>query len=305
MNSSKQNLLLKSASYFAVFNGIIIFLLKLYGYTHTYSASLFASLVDAGLDITSSFLNMIALRLALLPPDENHRFGHEKIQDLAAFGQGVFFVASSIFVLGSSVYKLGHDNDVTNPELGLVVMGISTFLTILLISYQTFVLSCAQSSLIKIDRFHYLSDLLTNLAVIISLYFSFSYKFVDGLVGVLISFYLIHGSYSIIQESLHHLLDEEASDEDKAKIIDILKKYKSQKQIMAMHDLKTRIAGNKYFIQFHIELDGNLKLHAIHAITENIEQDIIKIFPVAEIIIHQDPVGVDEDTPYRDELVSS
>ncbi len=303
MNTDKQNLILKTATYFAVVNGFSIFFIKLYGYINTHSTSLFASLVDAGLDITASILNMIALRLALMPPDENHRFGHEKIQDLAAFGQGVFFIASSLFVAATSTLKLKEHGEIINPESGIMIMLISTCMTLLLVSFQTYALSIANSSLVKIDRLHYLTDIFTNFVVILSIYFSASYWFIDGIAGIIISLYLFYGAYKIITEALHHLLDEEATQEDKDKIIDVLREYKAQKQIIAMHDLRTRIAGSKYFIQFHIELDGNFKLYDSHSITENIEVDILKVFPGAHIIIHQDPSGIDEDTPYRDELV--
>ncbi|MDX1916628.1 MAG: cation diffusion facilitator family transporter [Rickettsiaceae bacterium] len=302
MDSGKQNLLLKVTTYFAVLNGVIILILKLYGYVNTNSSAIFASLVDAALDITSSLMNMFALRFALVPPDANHRFGHDKIQDLAAFAQGIFFIISGLFVLVVSIYKSSYHQEMTSSEIGINTILISTILNLCLVAFQTYVLNKVKSPLIHVDRFHYLTDILTNIVVIISLYLSSSYAFLDSFMGIGIAIYIIHGAYSIIHEALHHLLDEEAPDTDKHQIIEVLKKYKSLNQIIAVHDLKTRIAGNKYFIQFHVELDGNLKLYETHAITENIEKDIIKIFPGSQIIIHQDPVGVDEDTPYRDEL---
>ncbi|MDX1923939.1 MAG: cation diffusion facilitator family transporter [Rickettsiaceae bacterium] len=302
MDINKQNLLLKSASYFAVANGALIFVMKLYGYAETNSASVFASVVDSGLDITSSILNMLALRFALVPPDENHRFGHEKIQDLAVFGQGIFFIASSFFVVANSFYKLKSHSEVTNPESGLIVIFLSTILTFSLVLYQTYVLSKVKSSIIKADKLHYLTDLLSNIVVAISIYFSASYWYIDGIFGILIAIYLFWGAYEIMREGLCNLLDQEVDEKDKAKIIKILMKYKARREIIAIHDLKTRMAANKLFIQFHVEFDGNMKLYDSHIITEKIEKDILKIFPVAQIIIHQDPSGIDEDTPFRDEL---
>ena len=68
----------------------IICVIKVYGWMATGSVAVFAALIDSLLDLTSSIINMIALRLALVPPDHNHRFGHNKIEDLAVFGQSIF-----------------------------------------------------------------------------------------------------------------------------------------------------------------------------------------------------------------------
>ncbi|MDX2050740.1 MAG: cation diffusion facilitator family transporter [Rickettsiaceae bacterium] len=302
MKLENKKLLLKSSSYLSVVCGFVVFIIKLYGYLNTGSMSIFASLIDAGLDTTSSVLNMFALQFALTPPDENHRFGHEKIQDLAVFGQGVFFIASSIFVLFSAIMKLTHGKEVVNIESGLYVMMTTTIISILLVSYQTYVLSIAESNIIKADKLHYLTDLLTNITVMISLSISASYWFIDDVLGILIALYMGISAYKLMKEALRNLLDEECSEQDKEKIINILKKYKKRGEIKAIHDLKTRMAGQKYFIQFHVELDGNMKLYMSHEITENIERDIVKKLPGAEVIIHQDPTGIDEATPYRNEL---
>jgi len=69
-----------------------------------------------------------------------------------------------------------------------------------------------------------------------------------------------------------------------------------------LHDLKTRRAANKPFIQFHIELDGSINLYNAHEITEKIMDEISKVFIGAEIIIHQDPEGIEEDVQYRESL---
>ena len=83
--------LIKSASYASVIMAIIIMLVKAYAWTETTSQSILASLIDSCLDITSSAINLIAIKVALRPPDDNHRFGHDKFQDLAIFSQSIFF----------------------------------------------------------------------------------------------------------------------------------------------------------------------------------------------------------------------
>ena len=77
--SAEKSQLLKKAQYFSVATAAIICVIKAYSWIATDSVAVFASLIDSLLDVSSSFINMLALRLALVPPDHNHRFGHNKI----------------------------------------------------------------------------------------------------------------------------------------------------------------------------------------------------------------------------------
>ena len=94
-------------------------------------------------------------------------------------------------------------------------------------------------------------------------------------------------SFSLFRDAIRNLADEEFVDEDRDKIIAIVKNYSDVKGI---HELKTRSAGSKPFIQFHLELNGELSLNKAHTISDEISEKILKLFPNAEIIIHQDPV---------------
>ena len=95
----ERDLLIKRASYASIITGVIILIIKIFGWIKSDSIALFASLVDSLLDITSSCINAIAIQIALSPPDNDHRFGHNKVQDLAIFGQSVFFISSGAFTM--------------------------------------------------------------------------------------------------------------------------------------------------------------------------------------------------------------
>lgn len=291
--------LIKSASYLSISTAIIIMAVKMYGWLYTESQSIFASLVDSMLDISASFINLIAIRVSMLPPDDNHRFGHEKFEDLAVFSQSMFFFASCLFILFSSCKALFLVETVENNELGMNVMYLCIFLTFMLVSYQSFVVHKTKSVIIAADKLHYFSDFLTNIAVVITLHLSKDYWFIDPIAGILIALYIIRGSYVLCRNAIRNLADEEFPPEDKQKVLDIVRKHNEARGV---HELKTRYAGNKPFIQFHLEMDASLSLRAAHTIAETIEAEIIKEFPLAEVIIHQDPEGEETDVKYREEI---
>lgn len=285
--SVTNNQLIKSASYASVVTAIIIMIVKSYGWLSTDSQSILASLIDSLLDVTSSAINLVAVRVALTPPDNNHRFGHEKFQDLAIFAQSGFFFISSLAILYSSFKALYLKQIPENSELGADVMYICIFFTLVLVIYQTYVFNKTQSKIIAADKLHYFSDFLTNIAVVVSLYLSNSFWYLDALMGVFIALYIMKGSVSLFREAIRNLSDEEFDSDQRNKIIEIIKNCPDVK---GFHDLKTRFAGNKPFIQLHLELEGSLSLYKAHDISEHVEQKIRSEFSKAEVTIHQDPV---------------
>lgn len=288
----KQNqLLIKSASRASVIIAGCILVVKFYGWLATDSQSIQASLVDSFLDISSSLINLIAITIALTPPDDNHRFGHEKFQDLAIFSQSIFFFSSCLFILYSSAKSLYLGQVAVNHFAGISSMYICIFLTFLLVSFQSFVIKRTSSKIIQADRIHYFSDFLANLAVIISLYISDSIWYLDAIAGIIIAIYIAFSSYKLFREAIKNLSDEEFLPTEREKIIALISEFSEAK---GLHELKTRSAGNKSFIQFHLELDKNLTLAAAHQISDRIAAKLEQYHPKAEIIIHQDPEGLEK-----------
>lgn len=294
-NVNDNKFLIKSASYASVSVAIIIMIIKSYGWAATDSQSMLASLVDSCLDITSSLINLVAIRVALLPPDHNHRFGHDKFQDLAIFSQSIFFFASCLFTLFSSSKALYLNSAPENLDVGTNTMYACICLTLILVSYQSYVIKKTRSKVIEADKLHYFADFLTNIAVLLSLYFSYKFHYIDAIAGIGISLYIMHASYGLFRDAIRNLSDEEFADEERDEIIKIIKKFPQAKGV---HELKTRYAGNKPFIQFHLEMDGNLSLIEAHDISHKISDELVKNFPEAEIIIHQDPEGIEENVQY-------
>ena len=296
----KDEILIKGASYLSVLTAIAILLIKVYGWFVTESQSLLASLVDTILDISSSSINLIALLISLKPPDNNHRFGHEKFQDLAIFSQAIFFFASSLFTLSSAVKALLNHSIVENTDIGVEMMYICVVLTFILISYQWYVVKRTKSRLIAMDMMHYSSDLVTNFVVIGCI--SFSTKemwYIDPIFGIFISLYIAFNSLKFFKQAIRNLADEEFSQEDKQKILDIIGKHSS---IIGVHELKTRYAANKPFIQCHLEMEGNTSLFEAYIVKNRICAEILLLFHGGEVTICQEPTGSHKKAHYYEHI---
>ncbi len=299
MTTSEHQNLIKSASYVSFILAAFILFIKSYGWIVTDSQSILASLIDAILDISSSFINLIAIRFALQPPDYHHRFGHEKIQDLAIFSQSVFFCVSGLFICFYSIKSLIDKSVPSNIESGINVMYLCIILTFILVAYQTYVIKKTSSEIIKVDKLHYFTDLLTNIAVIFSINLTTRFWFIDSLFGIGISLYIIYASYALFRKALKNLIDEELAEKDRRKIISIISSFK---EVKGIHEMKTRYAASKPFIQCHIEMDADMSLYNSHYHSDQICSALLLEFPEAEIIIHLDPYGYEEKVNYREKI---
>lgn len=280
--------LMRQATLFSVAVAVIMVALKLAAWILTGSVALLSTLIDSTLDGLSALVNFLAVRHALQPADDDHRFGHAKAEPLAGLAQSAFIAGSALFLIGEAAQRLFEPDAVNNAMFGIVVMVIAIVVTLALVLFQNFVVKRTGSLAISADHLHYLGDLAMNGAVIISLVISaqFGVTLADPLFAIGIGAYLIWGAWKIGGTSYDQLMDKEFPDDLRLKIETICL---AQPGIRGVHDLRTRRAGLAEFIQVHVTMDPEINLRRAHHISEGVEEALRSAFPAADVIIHQDP----------------
>ncbi|WP_417217458.1 cation diffusion facilitator family transporter [Alcanivorax sp.] len=286
----REHRLLLMAGLASVLTALILIAAKAIAWLMTGSVSLLASLVDSVMDSLASLINFFAIRYSLVPADEEHRFGHGKAEALAGLGQAVFIAGSSVFLIHQSVAKLMDPQPISENGAGVAVMLFSIVLTFGLLLIQKYVVRETGSTAIEADSLHYLSDLAVNVGIIVVLVVSqFGYLWLDGVVGLVIAIFILFSAWHIAYESAQLLLDREIPGEVREVITAIVADHP---QALGFHDLRTRQSGRTQFIQLHVDMDQNLTLLQAHDLATRIETRIQEAFPMADVIIHQDPVAV-------------
>ena len=288
--------LMRFATYASVLVAFSLILAKVVAFVLTGSMAMLATVVDSCLDLLASLVNMFSVRQATLPADRNHRFGHGKFEPLAGIGQSTFVFGSGLFLMVASLGKLGKGYEIEHIGVGIGVMLFSIVMTGFLLLVQAHVVKKTKSVAIAADKAHYTGDLMINFSVIVSLFAAeyFNFYYVDIVFALLIAVYLMHTSFAIFKDSLMMLTDAELPDKDRAKIVDVILKTKG---VQGVHDVRTRSSGDKLFVQCHIEIDGKLTLAKAHKIGDDVEDAIMRVFPNAEVLVHQDPYGLKEEHP--------
>ncbi len=294
--ASDTGALMRRAAWASLAVSLLLTALKLAAFLFTNSVAMLASFADSAMDLFTSTLNLVAIASALQPADREHRFGHGKAEPLAGMAQFAFIAGSAVFLTIEGLDRLLHPQPIANPGPALAVMAVSIAAAIALIAYQNRVVRRTGSVAVHADLQHYWGDLASNFGVVIAIGCTqwLGWTKADPLIALAVAATLVWTGYSVFRASYDQLMDRELPDVDRAKIKAVVMAHPD---VRALHDLRTRSAGVHTFIQLHIELDPQIRLLRAHEISDAVEAELCAQFPHAEVIIHQDPAGIEMQAP--------
>ncbi|GFM67522.1 iron transporter [Pseudomonas cichorii] len=254
------------------------------------SVSLLAGLTDSLLDGAASFLNLLAVHYALRPADEDHRYGHGKAEALSGMAQALFIAVSAGLIAFQAIQRIQHPEPLGAAGLGIAVMVLSLVLTLALLWLQHKVIKETGSAAIRADSLHYRSDLLLNFSILLALTLTlFGWQQLDAYFGLGIAVYILWSAFQIARETVSVLMDEELPTDVSQHMLELACGVPG---VLGAHDLRTRISGNRWFVQLHLELPGSLTLSVAHALCDQVENAIHQQYPKAEVLVHADPQEV-------------
>lgn len=300
--TTRDERLLRLATGASLTVAVVLLALKGVAWWQTGSVALLASLVDSLMDAGASCINLLAVRYALAPADQSHRFGHGKAEALAGLGQSLLILASGIYLVVEAIQRLLQPEPLTQLPLGIMVIAISVVVTTALVLLQRWVVKQTRSTAIHADSLHYRMDLLTNTSVLLVLglmALGVNLPWLDPALALGIAAYTLMTVRSIFRTAVDELLDRELPSEVRESMLQIVRQHP---EVHGVHDVRTRRAGRTDFVEVHLELSADLPLWRAHAIGDAVEHNLRQHWPGADIVIHHDPVGVKEYV--RDEALA-
>jgi len=278
-----------SAGLASVAVALLLVALKLWALAATGALSVAASLTDSTLDLIASLAGLAGIVYAARPPDEDHSFGHSSAEDLVSLGQALLVTASAAAIGWAAVGRLGEPQPLSGERTGVAVMAVSVLVTAGLVLWQGRVERRTGSKIVAADRLHYLADLLPALGAMAALvaWGRFGIAWLDPAVAFATCLALVTGAGRIGIAAWNALMDRAAAPGLVAKVERIVAAYPGVK---GYHDLRTRTAGERVFVQVHLELDGDQSLREAHAISAGVRRALLGAIRNADVIIHQDPV---------------
>ena len=254
------------------------------------SISMLAGLTDSLLDGVTSFLNLLAVHYALRPADDDHRYGHGKAESLAGMAQALFIAVSAVLIAFQAIERLKNPEPIDAPWIGIGVIVFSLVMTVALLALQHRVVKATGSNAVHADSLHYRSDLLLNGSILVALVMaSFGWPQLDAWFGLGIAAYILWSAVQIARQSFSVLMDEELPTEVSERMLALAC---SVPGVLGAHDLRTRISGNIWYVQLHLELPGELSLSVAHGLSDRAAEAIESVYPQAEVLVHADPQEV-------------
>ena len=297
--------LTQRAAIASVTMALLLLMAKVWASVATDSTAMLGSLADTALDVIASLVTLAGVRIAALPADDDHRFGHGKAEALVALGQTVLIAASAIGIGWRALHRLVEGAPTTNAELGIAVSLAAMVGTLLLLAYQRRVIARTGSIAIRTDNIHYKSDLFLNGAVIAALVLDqwLGLRGADAAFGVVIAAWLLWGAWRAAGDSVNQLMDKEWPEEKRAAFIAAAAEYP---ELKGMHDVRTRTSGAHDFVQFHVWVPENWTVREAHDRLDLVEEQLQARFPGTEILMHLDPEGhTDRETLLPSHLTES
>jgi ferrous-iron efflux pump FieF len=233
-----------------------------------------------------------AIVYAARPADEDHAFGHTSAEDLAALAQATFITVAAVVIGWGAIDRLlsPEPSRLAAEGWGMAVMLVSIVLTLALVWWQGRVARATGNRVVAADRLHYLGDLVPSIGAIVALWASgrFGMGSVDSVIALGAALFMVLGALRIGKAAWDALMDRAADPAILAGIAAIARDWPG---VRGFHDLKTRTAGSRIFVNLHIELDGDLPLRDAHAIGASLRREILRVYPQTDVIIHKDVFG--------------
>ncbi|CCA91032.1 cation diffusion facilitator family transporter [Novosphingobium sp. PP1Y] len=284
----------RSAALASISAALFLLALKSWAAWSTGSIAMLGSLADTTLDLVASMATLLGVWIASQPADDKHRFGHGKAEAIAALFQILLISISALGIAARAIEEFLSGGRVEAADMGIGVSAVAIVVTFALLSWQRYVIRKTKSLAIHTDSVHYQSDLLLNVAVIAALVLDqyAGLRGADPVFGLGIALWLGWGAWNASKAVLNQLMDHEWPEEKKQRVLELIA---HNPDISGVHDLRTRVSGNKHFVQFHVWVDANMTVRQAHRVMDDIEATIHAEFPDVEILIHTDPDGlVDE-----------
>ena len=281
--------LMRLASLASMSVAIVLVAAKVAAWLLTDSVAMLSSLIDSALDLVSSLITFLAIRQALVPADEEHRFGHGKAEALAGVAQAGLIAASAGGLVLTVIDRFLHPRALQEEATGVAVSGLAIVLTLALMAFQGYVVRRTKSLAITADRAHYTTDFVTNIAVGLGIVATtrLNEPLIDLAVALGVAVYLVISAWTIGRTSIDVLMDRELPEQDRRRILDIVHRHPG---VRSVHDLRTRSSGLTQFIQLHVVLHPNMSLGRAHVMGDTIQAAIEEAYPQAEVILHIDPL---------------
>lgn len=281
--------LLKRAANLSLAANIFLFIIKTIAGIISNSIAVISDAINSLTDIVSSAAIMYSVKVSLKKPDDDHQFGHNAAQPIAVFVIALFTAIVAINLIQASISRILNPNE--HHEINALVYSIliiTIVVKLVMSRYQSKVGKTYRSPGLKASAVDSLNDVLaSSLSIVGVIGVQLGLQYIDGIAGILISFFILKSGYEIAKENIDYLMGKAADDQ---LILEIANRAMNIDGVVGMNDLRSHYVGNKFHIEIHIEVDKHMTTEHSHEVGKDVQQAIESIEEIQKAFVHIDPV---------------
>ncbi len=290
----------KLAGFFGVISNLILFVIKLFAGIISASISIIADSINNLSDMASSIITLVGFKLASVPADKEHPYGHERIEYITGLVVSIIilFVGGSLFK--TSIEKMINytNSPIANSAIyiSIIILSVSIIIKLWQAFFNYKIGKTINSLALKATSKDSLNDCISTSTLLIGniiLLFIKDIPFsLDGLLGIIVSIFIIVSGIKLVKETIDPLIGVSINDDFVKKIIT---RIKEEPKVLGYHDIVCHMYGpTKCFMTLHVEVDAREKMLVVHDVIDNLERIIKEEYGV-DLTIHMDPIEIDND----------
>jgi cation diffusion facilitator family transporter len=279
----------RSAALSVASNSALI-LLKLVVGTITGSVAILTEAVHSSIDLVASIVAFFSVRKAEEPADESHRYGHEKIENLAAAIEAILILVGSGAIAFEAIRHLVNHGRVQKLGLGIAVIAVSMLVNIAISTLVARGARATDSPALSGDAAHLRTDALTSLAVLLGLALVAitGAQWVDPAVALAVAAAVVVTGVRLLARSSRVLVDEALPGDEVAAIRDAIERF-AGRGVVGYHELRTRRAGSRRYVDLHVQFRAGTSLESAHRTAHELQDEVSSSLHGADVLIHLEP----------------
>lgn len=287
--------------YFAILAALVTLGMKVTAYLLTGSVGLFSDAAESVVNLLTSVAALTSLWYSAKPVDATHTYGHEKIEYFSSGLEGVLVTGAAVGIGGYAVRRLIFQERLENLAIGTLVALAASLVNLAVAQWLLRVGRRHQSIVLEADGQHLMTDVWTSVALVggLGLVYLTDIQALDPILAIAMALNILRTGISLIVRSFNGLMDHSLPPDEQAVVRKAVEKCLSPH--MAYHALRTRQAGARRFVDFHLLVPGPATVRAAHTEAHRIEQAIVAALPGVEVTIHIEPI--EEKASYQDSPV--
>jgi cation diffusion facilitator family transporter len=255
------------------------------------SVAIISEALHSGSDLLAAVIAFLAVRRAAQPPDDRHRYGHEKVENLSGVVEALLIIAAAVVIIVEAVHKLIDGVHIDHIWLGVAVMTASGIVNLIVSRAVLYpVARRTQSAALEADAAHLMTDVYTSFGVAVGLLLvqMTGREWIDPVAAMAVAGLIVHTGYSLVVGSTRVLLDETLDPDELEEIRRCINDHKGT-IISGYHRLRARRAGSRRHIDLHVTVDESLSVGEAHDVAEHIAADIRGCIPNSDVLVHIEP----------------